>query len=753
MNSYDTATYELTGGALPEGISLSSTRPVYTSNVLTSAGYLTVGGTTSASGTFRFSITATDGGGSNVTDYSVRFGTPMPTLTAPAVSPICNGTVSSVNVSWSDAGRGSHGYYVDISTTPDFSQFINKQIPAGTTSTTFGSEANLQGGRTYYVRVYYIATNEHSPAANFTAGSCSQPTPTPTPTVTPTPTPTATPTPTPTATPTPTPNPTPTPLPTLTAPTVSPLCSGTVSSVNVSWSDAGRGSHGYYVDISTTPNFNTYVNKLVAAGTTNTTFGAEANLQGGTTYYSRVYYIATNEHSPAANFTARTCAFSIAGTVNYGIAGPGQTGAVIPNVQMTATGAASVSVMSNSSGIYQFNNFMPGGNYTVTPSKTGDVRGINSLDATRIQQHLVGMTTLSANQLIAADTDGNGSVNSLDAVRIQQSLIGMQTSNIIGRWEFLPPNRQYNNLSSNFGEENYQAVLIGEVSGNWASAASVMDESEEELQPVTDEQNAERFTNEHFTEDASGENRSTKSSADESPNDSLGSNSVLVTLPSGAMGGNGSTVTIPVSIGGLPTGSQIESFDFSVFYDPAILQPVSPAGNNTGTLSANCSVLSNSPVSGRVIVSGACAQAITTENNVLYNLTFNVIGLPGQMTSLSFRNPANNSNTFQFNNGSPIADPVNGQFLVLPVLAANASVSGRVTTSGGRAVMNAIVVMTDINGSTRTARTNPFGFYRFDEVETGQTYFFNVKSKSYSFATQVVTVTDDLTELNFTALE
>jgi len=52
-------TYSLTGGALPTGVSLSTSG--------------TVSGTTDQTGVFNFSVTATDGTNSFVTDYSVRF--------------------------------------------------------------------------------------------------------------------------------------------------------------------------------------------------------------------------------------------------------------------------------------------------------------------------------------------------------------------------------------------------------------------------------------------------------------------------------------------------------------------------------------------------------------------------------------------------------------------------------------------------------------------------------------------------------
>lgn len=228
------------------------------------------------------------------------------------------------------------------------------------------------------------------------------------------------------------------------------------------------------------------------------------------------------------------------------------------------------------------------------------------------------------------------------------------------------------------------------------------------------------------------------------------SNIVQVSLPIGAVGTVGGSVTIPVTISRTSEGSPIESFDFSVFYNPDVLQPAASIGSSSGTLSANCSTIPNSPVSGRVTVSGVCAQAVTNGSGALYNLTFNIIGAVNQTSSLSFTNPANNTNTFQFN-GTPTAATSSGQFTVLAPTAANASVSGRVLTPDGRGLINAVVIMTDVGGTTRTAITGSFGYFRFDDVEAGQTHIVSVRSKSYSFAPQIITVMEDLTELNFTA--
>ena len=83
--------------------------------------------------------------------------------------------------------------------------------------------------------------------------------------------------------------------------------------------------------------------------------------------------------------------------------------------------------------------------------------------------------------------------------------------------------------------------------------------------------------------------------------------------------------------------------------------------------------------------------------------------------------------------------------------AASSTVSGRVFTPTGRGLGNAFVVMTNQNGESVRARTNPFGYYRFTEVQSGETYIFNVHSKRYQFATQVINIAEDLDGLNFFA--
>ncbi len=54
---------------------------------------------------------------------------------------------------------------------------------------------------------------------------------------------------------------------------------------------------------------------------------------------------------------------------------------------------------------------------------------------------------------------------------------------------------------------------------------------------------------------------------------------------------------------------------------------------------------------------------------------------------------------------------------------------------------------------SRFAYTNPFGYYRFNDVIAGNTYILTVRHKSYTFAPQVLSIVDDYSNLNFTASE
>ncbi len=91
-----------------------------------------------------------------------------------------------------------------------------------------------------------------------------------------------------------------------------------------------------------------------------------------------------------------------------------------------------------------------------------------------------------------------------------------------------------------------------------------------------------------------------------------------------------------------------------------------------------------------------------------------------------------------------------GAYELSSATAANVAIGGRVTV-GRRGLARARVTLTDMNGETRYAITNSFGYYHFDDVAAGETYILSVFHKRYTFAqpSQVLNVSDGTTEVNF----
>lgn len=87
------------------------------------------------------------------------------------------------------------------------------------------------------------------------------------------------------------------------------------------------------------------------------------------------------------------------------------------------------------------------------------------------------------------------------------------------------------------------------------------------------------------------------------------------------------------------------------------------------------------------------------------------------------------------------------------VVRAQVPVSGRVLTTNGTGLRNAVVILTDAQGVRRTTTTSSFGVYQFDGVVTGQTYTLSVSSRRYRFAPKIQDISNQLTDVDFIGLE
>jgi subtilisin-like proprotein convertase family protein len=123
----------------------------------------------------------------------------------------------------------------------------------------------------------------------------------------------------------------------------------------------------------------------------------------------------------------------------------------------------------------------------------------------------------------------------------------------------------------------------------------------------------------------------------------------------------------------------------------------------------------------------------------------NISDFAGKTISVTFHLEADSSNVLA---GWAVDDV---QLRHVGVVAANVPVGGRVLSAEGRPLGNVRVTIDDSTGHPRTTYTNPFGYYRFDDVQAGRTYTLTASAKRYRFNPVIVTVGDEITGLDIIA--
>ena len=82
-----------------------------------------------------------------------------------------------------------------------------------------------------------------------------------------------------------------------------------------------------------------------------------------------------------------------------------------------------------------------------------------------------------------------------------------------------------------------------------------------------------------------------------------------------------------------------------------------------------------------------------------------------------------------------------------PLVAASATISGKVLSSSRSGIGNAIVTLTSLNGEVQSIKTNNLGYFKFEGVGVGETYILTVRAKEFQFNSQVISVQDDISGL------
>ena len=277
---------------------------------------------------------------------------------------------------------------------------------------------------------------------------------------------------------------------------------------------------------------------------------------------------------------------------------------------------------------YLFSSITPIESYWVTPSKTGDFQSaVDPYDAALNAQHVVGLITLSDNQRLAADVSGNGSLTSFDSAKIAQFAVGLITRLPVGvtygrDWAFVPapqsePNLHVSNptvyspggifydpfITESAEDQDFHAILFGDVSGNWASACA----------PLTPE-SLSLPAPESLTSEATA-----TSSARKIPG--------LITLPS-LKAAPGETIRVPILAEG---AAQAIAFYLDLRYDPAVLSPIAA---ERGAIASDLALTTNlgQPGRGRLALFGTVPLGGDGEIAVV---TFKVVGAAGSRSSLT----------------------------------------------------------------------------------------------------------------------
>jgi hypothetical protein len=148
----------------------------------------------------------------------------------------------------------------------------------------------------------------------------------------------------------------------------------------------------------------------------------------------------------------------------------------VSQVAMGMTGGMSKNVLTDGNGYYRFFPIKYGiVNLTVTPSKQSDEdvgEGVvTSYDAALILRYLTGLDPLSAMQKVEADADASGSIDALDAAYIARYAVGCKNDarSKVGDWRFVPTSRTYASMTKNYKDQNFQCLVVGDVSENWGN--------------------------------------------------------------------------------------------------------------------------------------------------------------------------------------------------------------------------------------------------------------------------------------------
>jgi len=149
----------------------------------------------------------------------------------------------------------------------------------------------------------------------------------------------------------------------------------------------------------------------------------------------------------------------------------------VPDVFIDIFGGVTDSIITDRNGNY--NTILPYyQDYILTPSKAKntdfDSETILAYDAALTLQAAVGLIQLDSLQQIAADADQDSMITALDASLIASYVVEFEDScSHVGEWVFNPFEKKYINLDNHYFQQDFLAIVVGNVHGDWQYPDSI----------------------------------------------------------------------------------------------------------------------------------------------------------------------------------------------------------------------------------------------------------------------------------------
>lgn len=438
---------------------------------------------------------------------------------------------------------------------------------------------------------------------------------------------------------------------------------------------------------------------------------------------------------------------SISGRITNG-------GQGLSNVLVLLSNSKSATTYTDANGNYTFSELPSGGFFDITPTLNGYTFSSPALAYSNVTASVTGAdfvtTTTTYEGDIATRPTGNDTVDVFDLVSLGR-IIGTLDAKPANGGEFqradVAPAVSFGDGSINVQDLVQLGRYIGNLDAKTPATGAASDSAPP---PAAATGNILSSVSESLF---SGDSLFGSLSKDKSANFSSPNAPAAANLSAGSVTATNTNAVVPIN---LTSNADTTAIQFTVNYDPAKLR-IPMDATNTAIINRypNTTFIINNNTPGKLGIvayqplDGASVFPNSTVK--LFDINFSVVTGASGTTSVSFGIDPIPQTASNPQAGAVQVSSTSGTVTFSGTTAASVSLGGRVMT-GMRGLVNATVYLTDQNGKTRAVRTGPFGYYRFTAVAVGETYVLSVVSKKYSFTPQVISVTEDIDNLNFTAL-